>query len=66
MAEYCIWGIVGFERDLFRALNNQKESTWIRDGRMNQQRYVRDMTCGIMGVGLIGSYSKDVHFFFSF
>ncbi|CAG0923199.1 unnamed protein product [Notodromas monacha] len=63
MSEYAVWAVVGFERGLFRAAEHQKQGIWVRDGRMHRQQFIRRMTCGIMGVGMIGSHGHETQSF---
>ncbi|WCN13955.1 glyoxylate/hydroxypyruvate reductase A [Marinomonas mediterranea] len=52
MLEYVLWGVLYFQRDFDRAVENQKRNHWQR----YPQKKVEEITIGIMGLGEIGGY----------
>lgn len=62
MSEYVITQIVNFERDQKQQYENQKNSDWITDGKIKNHRLIRDLNIGILGLGNIGKFSKNIYY----
>ncbi|KAI4490906.1 hypothetical protein M0802_010580 [Mischocyttarus mexicanus] len=56
MSEYVIAQIVNFERDQKQQYENQKKADWIKDGKIQDHRLIRDLNIGILGLGNIGKF----------
>ncbi|CAG0895246.1 unnamed protein product [Darwinula stevensoni] len=64
MSEYVLAQVVNFERKFFLCHQNQSQGKWIADGNIKYYRLIKDMTCGVMGVGKIGmEICRTLHHF---
>lgn len=59
MGEYVLSHVVNRERDFLKMYSNQNSRIWSGDGKIGDYRVISDLNIGIMGLGQIGSWSKD-------
>ncbi|KAL7644102.1 UNVERIFIED_CONTAM: hypothetical protein RMT77_004925 [Armadillidium vulgare] len=55
MAEYVTCQIISHERGFLKAREHQLQSTWSHEGKIGSYRCLKELTIGVLGVGVIGS-----------